>query len=171
MYKLDKEKVIDLEIKAKNFLHTHFKNKIRVPVKISDAAVDMGFSVSYDYMENEETLAEFDDKNKLITVKLDSPNSLQKFSIAHFLSHVTLSNFSHKKINKKYIKNIESEDDIKEIEINFLALALLIPESHLKKFIKTQSNDLDEIRKYFKVSYRLLYYRIKLLSLENQVKV
>jgi Zn-dependent peptidase ImmA (M78 family) len=170
MYKLGKDKVIELEVKAKNFLNTHY-SKVRIPVKISDAAIDHGYSVGYDYMQDEKTVGIFDPKRKIITVKLDAKNSTQKFAIAHFLSHVQFQNKSHKKIDKDYIKNIELEDDIKEIEMNYFALALLIPESQLNEFIDKKSNDLDDIRKYFKVSYKLLYYRIKLLSLEKSIKL
>lgn len=127
--------------------------------------------VSTDLSEYGNDVAGFyDAKNKTIGVSENDLSVRQRFTIAHELAHFFLDHKLEDGGELLYRKDLNESLDPQEIEANYFAAMMLMPEEEVKKALNiyvvdlNSYSDIRELAKLFNVSFSAMKYRLMNLN-------
>lgn len=138
-----------------------------VPLNIEAALEYYGMHISYEDMGDLSGYLEKRSTGWVAGVNTYQSEQRQRFTLAHELGHFCLHNHLINGPHKEKIFFRSSVTDKMEKEANEFASDLLIPRDVLLEKIRSGTNKLSELAKYFNVSLdamRYKAYRLKLIS-------
>ena len=145
------------------------------PVQIVSIAESMGLSVYSTTFSRPDISGMIKPKEKEIYVCKSDGKQRRRFSIAHELGHYVLHYESGEFGDKEKEKHISFRDNVssqafdkKEIEANFFAASLLMPELEVRRLYE-HAYTLEEMAYYFNVSKAAMGYRLKGLELDDEL--
>ncbi|WP_334090070.1 ImmA/IrrE family metallo-endopeptidase [Helicobacter typhlonius] len=146
-----------------------YSNK-QYPVKVLSIAHNLGLQVFKTTFSRDDVSGMLKAREAKIYIAESDGIRRQRFSIAHEIGHYVLhykGNIFAEKEEKKHISyrnNLSSLGfSIKEIEANFFAANLLMPQDRVKELYE-QGFSLYEIADFFQVSYTAMAHRFDFLG-------
>lgn len=167
------DRKIEIERRVDDILEE--ENITKAPVPVEKIARILGATIRYSALDEELSGMIYAKEDKIIigVNALQHPNR-QRFTIAHEIGHLSLhksaiNNEIH--VDKQFqvlMRDTKASlgTDQMEVEANFFASALLIPNSLLKQHLENHSFDIDDedfisdIAKKFKVSVQAMQLKI-----------
>ena len=160
MKQLTKEYITN---RAENILKQY--SNAMYPIAIVDIAEKLGLIVKKAQFSKTDIAGMLNRQDKTIYVAESDNMGRRRFSIAHEIGHYVLHE------DEKYISyrdNISTLGfDIKEVEANFFAANLLMPEKEIKALYNANYT-LENMSHYFAVSRAAVGFRLKSLGLDNE---
>lgn len=144
-----------------------------IPIKVSEIAKNLGLEI-YDAVFDRDDVAGMLKANekKILIAKNDNPQR-RRFSIAHEIGHYVLHYYAKlfkEEDNKKHISFRDNTSSlgfsIREIEANFFAANLLMPENKIREL--SANFDLEEMAYFFRVSRLAMGHRLAFLGISDE---
>lgn len=153
---------------ASDILRAYSDNKY--PIKMVNLAHNIGLKVFKTTFDRSDVSGMIKAQEAKIYVSENDGINRQRFSIAHEIGHYVLhykGKMFEEEEEKKHISyrdNLSSLGfSIKEIEANFFAANLLMPQDKVRMLYE-QEYSLDEMAKFFGVSYTAMGHRLEFLG-------
>lgn len=141
------------------------------PTNIFHIAKQLDLKIYEAIFDRDDVSGMIEARNKKIYIAKQDSEQRQRFSIAHEIGHYVLhhsGNIDYEQYEHKHISFRDNAAslgfDIREIEANFFAANLLMPESRIKELF-TEGFSLQELAYYMNVSKAAMTYRLEYLGL------
>jgi len=140
-------------------------NKVSLPVDLTTILSNQNIKLREKTFADKKISGAYDRKNQTIWIAKSEPYERKVFTVAHELGHFLLHEGIPQEIFwRNQLVQIAQEKDINEVEANFFAACLLMPEKIIRNYWEL-SHELDILAKIFGVSNTAVYWRLKNLGL------
>ena len=167
MFDLNSEEIIKIESAAKEVLlsiKSDENGETTFPVNLAKILKTYSINVFEGKFKDENVSGAYDGKNKIYISRFD-PYPRKSFTVAHELGHFFLHDKGDAEIfYRSQLVDLYSETKKKEIEANWFAASLLMPEEPVKKYWEL-THSVDKLSVLFGTSPSATFYRLKNLGL------
>ena len=164
---LSQERKSKIESITADLLSDAYNQDVEIvpPVKLSKILEKYGYSVKSGDFPNETISGALNIEKKIIYVADNDTFGRQMFTIAHELGHIFLNDKKDKEIYYRIDSvNLDESEKNGEIEANYFAASLLMPQLLVKKFWDI-TKDIEKMALWFGVTRSACYWRLKNLDL------
>ena len=158
---------------ASDILRDYYGND-KYPIMVIELAKNIGLTVFKATFDRDDVSGMIEAQEGIIYVSENDRINRQRFSIAHEIGHYALhykGNLFEEKDNKQHISYRDSLSSlgfsIKEIEANFFAANLLMPEDKIKD-LHHNGYDINQMANFFGVSSIAIGHRLDFLGYEYE---